>query len=95
MENIKSSTTTDRYTAMSRSTTPVPFSITIGKPPLIAIGNHQCNTPSVSLHVDHEHCIDISIIMLIHKHTSRSHVILCVPCMIKLLVWLELSDFSR
>jgi len=27
-----------------------------------------CNTPSVSLHVNHEHCINISIIILIHKH---------------------------
>ena len=45
-----------------------------------------CNTPSVSLHVNHEHCTNISIIMLIHKHPSRSHVILCVPCVMKLFV---------
>ena len=30
----------------------------------------RCNTPSVSLHVNHEHCINTSIIMLIHKHLS-------------------------
>ena len=28
----------------------------------------QCNTPSVSLHVNHEHCINISIIVLTHEH---------------------------
>ena len=54
----------------------------------------KCNTPSVSLHVNHEHCIKISIIMLIHKHLSWSHVIPCIPCVIKLLVWLELSDYK-
>ena len=32
--------------------------------------NGYCNTPSVSLHVNHEHCTNISIIMLIHKHPS-------------------------
>ena len=41
MESIKLSSTTDRYTTMTRSTTPAPFSMTIGEPPLIAIGNHQ------------------------------------------------------
>jgi hypothetical protein len=30
----------------------------------------KCNTASVSLHVNHDNCINISIIMLIHKHTS-------------------------
>ena len=43
-----------------------------GIPPIQAVGSDEefCNTPSVSLHVNHEHCINISIIMLIHKHPS-------------------------
>ena len=28
----------------------------------------ECNTPSASLHVNHEYCINISIIMITHKH---------------------------
>jgi len=41
MESIKSSSTTDRYTTVNRSTTPAPFSMTIGKPLPMAIGSHQ------------------------------------------------------
>jgi len=31
---------------------------------LLKTSHHMCNTPSVSLHVNHEHCINISIIMI-------------------------------
>ena len=34
----------------------------------IFVRGEGCNTPTVSVHVNHEHCIDISIIILTHKH---------------------------
>jgi len=50
----------------------------------------MCNTPSVSLHVNHEHCINISIIMITHEHHTMitCHLlyalydyIACVSCL--------------
>jgi len=34
----------------------------------IFVRGEGSNTPSVSLHVNHEHCINISIIMITHEH---------------------------
>ena len=34
----------------------------------IFVRGEGCNTPSVSLHVNHEHCINISITMITHEH---------------------------
>jgi len=50
----------------------------------------KCNTPSVSLHVNHEHCININIIMITHEHHTMitCHLlyalydyIACVSCL--------------
>ena len=38
------------------------------QPPPAPKAGSRCNTPSVSLHVNHEHCINISIIMITHEH---------------------------
>ena len=44
-----------------------------------------CNTPSVSLHVNHEHCIYLSIIMMTHEHhTMITFSLVFTPCV---LIW--------
>jgi len=48
-ENIKLSSTTDPYTAMSQLATLASSSMTIGRPPFIAIDNHQ-HWPSAWTH---------------------------------------------
>ena len=46
MENINLSTTTDRHTITIWSTIPVPPFVSIGKLPLVAIGNYQHQSPA-------------------------------------------------
>jgi hypothetical protein len=46
MESIKLPSSTDWYTTMSRSTTPAPFSMIIGKPLFMSIDSHQHQSPA-------------------------------------------------
>jgi len=52
----------------------------------IFVRGEGCNTPSVSLHDNHEHCINISIIMLIHKH----HIMITCHLMYTMCDWLAM-----
>ena len=51
-----------------------------------------CNTPSVSLHVNHEHCINISIIMTAHEHHTMITCHLLHTLCDWIAMWLAMSD---